>query len=295
MNTITKYYIITILLLFSKHVIGQETEKVFIKNAFTSSTLINAQTSDVLAKKTYEFRIQHRFGQMGLDESAYQDFLGLDLPGNIRFAFNYALTDRLYIGVARTKYGKTYDFEAKYLMIKQTEDNSSPFSLAIYHNTAVSSADFPTIDDTYFHNDSITPFQYSFEHRVAYNTQVIISRKISNALSLQVSPTFIYKNLVDAEQENYTIAIPVSGRLKFSLRGSVLFEYAYVVNNGFENNLNPLSIGVEFGTSGHSFQFFATTSSNMLEQHIYTNSSSDYDEGNFMLGFNIKRSFWRKK
>jgi hypothetical protein len=273
----------------------EDVSKKVITNSFSHSQLINNQTTEMMPRKTYEFRIQHRFGQTGFDESAYKDFLGLDLPANIRFALNYSLTDKLYIGVGRTKYNKTYDFEGKYLVLSQTEKGETPISVALYFNTAVSARDFPETTPNTFFADSVTLFEYSNAHRLSYNSQIIISKKINNSLSFQISPTVIYQNLVEPKNDNYTMVIPFSGRIKIGLRSSFIFEYAYVINNRNPNHLDPFSFGFEFGTAGHTFQLICTSSNYMLEQNLYTNKSSyDYLDKKFALGFNIKRTFWRK-
>ena len=76
----------------------------------------------------FDFTIQHRFGQIALDKTFYQDFLGFDLPANVRFSLSYKINDRFYFGVGRTKIGKTVDFEGKYLVAEQSDGGSTPFS-----------------------------------------------------------------------------------------------------------------------------------------------------------------------
>jgi len=274
----------------------ENVSKKVITHSFNHSQLINNQTTEMMPRKTYEFRIQHRFGQTGFDESAYKDFLGLDLPANIRFALNYSLTDKLYLGVGRTKYNKTYDFEGKYLILSQTEKGGMPVSVAFYFNTSVSARDFPETTQNTFFADSVTHFEYSNAHRLSYNSQLIISKKFNNSFSFQLSPTVIYQNLVEPNNDNYTLVMPFSGRFKIGLMSSFIFEYAYVINNRNQDHLDPFSFGFEFGTAGHTFQLICTSSNYMLEQNIYTNKSSyDYLDKKFALGFNIKRTFWIKK
>ena len=69
--------------------------KEYVKNTFDHTQLFNCQTVEVLPKRSYMFRIQHRFGAVGLNESFYKQFLGLDLPANIRLGFAMAVTKRL--------------------------------------------------------------------------------------------------------------------------------------------------------------------------------------------------------
>ena len=45
--------------------------------------------------------------------SRIKQFFGLDLPANIRFGFQYAVTDRMHLEIGRSKNGKVIDLAAK--------------------------------------------------------------------------------------------------------------------------------------------------------------------------------------
>jgi len=272
-------------------------EKKYVKNVFINTQLISAQTTEVLPKKSWEFKIQHRFAKTGFDSTLVQEFLGMDQTANIRLALGYSLGDRLYIAVGRTKFLKTYDFEAKYLLIKQAKEQKIPVSIALYGNAAIRTDKFPAVAPNSFFSDLETPFEYKTSHRFSYNTQMIISSKITDALSLQLTPIFVYHNLVSPGQVNHTLAVSFSGRYKIGLNSAIIFEYGHVINHRKqrgENFVNPLSIGVEFGTVGHCFQIYLSSTQRILDQHMYTNSSIPYADAEFLIGFNIKRNFWRK-
>lgn len=251
--------------------------------SFKNKQLINAQTT--IIPDGFDFTIQHRFGQIALNESLYQDFLGFDLPANIRFSLSYKLGGRAYIGIGRTKINKTIDFEGKYVFLKQGE--VKPLSIALYSSVGLRTSPFDISSNT-FMIDSVTPFEYLFIHKLDYNTQLILSKSISNKLAVQFSPTIIYRNLVRFGENNFDFAIPFSGKYQYSFGSSVLFEYAYCV--GRDNH--PMSIGFEFGTAGHVFQVFATNSSSLRETNLYTSGVSDLKQKEFLLGFNIRRVWW---
>lgn len=268
-------------------------EKVYV-SAFKNKQLINAQTAVI--PEGFDFTIMHRFGKIGLDDRLYKDFLGFDSPANIRFSLSYKLNDRFYVGMGRTKIGKTIDVEAKYVLLKQAADNSSPLSIAIFNNTGINTEQFKNYGSNAFFSDSITPFQNKFSHRVNYVTELILSRKFSDKLSLQLSPTIVYKNLVLGLVENhFTFVLPFSGRFQYSFGSAILFEYAHKLNN--RSNLaldNPFSIGFEFGTAGHVFQVFMSNSYYLREANIYTLEPYDFYQSpnEFVLGFNIRRVWW---
>ena len=268
-------------------------EKVYV-SAFKNKQLINAQTAVI--PEGFDFTIMHRFGKIGLDDRLYKDFLGFDSPANIRFSLSYKLNDRFYVGMGRTKIGKTIDVEAKYVLLKQAADNSSPLSIAIFNNTGINTEQFKNYGSNAFFSDSITPFQNKFSHRVNYVTELILSRKFSDKLSLQLTPTIVYKYLFLGWVENhFTFVLPFSGRFQYSFGSAILFEYAHKLNN--RSNLaldNPFSIGFEFGTAGHVFQVFMSNSYYLREANIYTLEPYDFYQSpnEFVLGFNIRRVWW---
>ena len=74
---------------------------------FKSSRIINLQTTETNKKRELDFRVSHLFGNIGEESGGgYHNFYGFDQSNDIRIAFNYGLTDRLMIGVARAKRGK---------------------------------------------------------------------------------------------------------------------------------------------------------------------------------------------
>lgn len=256
---------------------------------FKNKQLINAQTTVI--PDGFDFTIQHRFGQIALDDSFYEEFLGFDLPANIRFSLSQKINDRLYVGVGRTKVGKTVDFEGKYLICEQNKDESIPFSVALFSSVGVRTQPFD-VNDNMFFADSITPFNYLFVHKLDYNTQLILSKSLTDKIAFQLAPTVVYKNLVEADQNNFNIAIPFSGKYQYSFGSAVVFEYGYCL--GREGGLlaHPLSVGVEFGTAGHVFQFFMTNNSSLRESNLYTTNGYDYSKTEFLFGFNIRRVWW---
>ena len=169
----------------------------YVSNAFNYGLLINNQTTENTSKGAFEFRIQHRFGELDFKDfgnSVVQEFLGFDGSANIRFGFTFAVSDRLQIGIGRTKIDKVYDFDAKYKLLRQ-KIGGTPVSISLYFNTAISSLDFPEVSPNEFFADGETPFEYTFSHRISYNTQIIVSKKFNEQFSGMFSPMIIYKKL----------------------------------------------------------------------------------------------------
>jgi hypothetical protein len=80
-----------------------------VMGTFKATQIINTPTVEAPAKKTLQFLIMHRFGQ--LSDGAYQLF-GLD-NAEIRFGLDYGLSDYLSVGVGRSSLDKTYDASFK--------------------------------------------------------------------------------------------------------------------------------------------------------------------------------------
>jgi len=72
---------------------------------FKDTRIVNVQSNETPAEGVLHFVIAHRFGT--LNSGAYE-LWGLD-NAQMRMAFDYGITDRLAVGVARNTYQKTYE------------------------------------------------------------------------------------------------------------------------------------------------------------------------------------------
>ncbi len=291
----TSFRLATLFSCFLLTAMHAQDDESFVTGTFRSAQLINAETTEMTPKGGSEFIIRHRFGLISPDSTAYQQFLGLDLAANIRLGFSFPLTERLSVGIGRTKNYKTVDGEIKYLLLRQREDNAMPISAALYANAAIMTDKFPRIAPYSFFADSVTPFSYSFADRLSYNTTLIVSRKFGEKFSLQLSPSFIYHNLAAAGAEHHTFVLTFGGMYRLGFSSSLIMEYSWRTNNRPATNAYPLSIGWEFGTAGHLFQLVVSSSNEIVWQDLHTRDSFDYLKGKFCIGFNIKRYMWRKK
>jgi hypothetical protein len=274
----------------------EESPREYVSRSFGGTHIINAQSIEVVPRKrSYGFMIQHRFGEWGFDKNMGKQFLGLDLPANIRFAFQYSPINDMHLELGRSKNGKVYDLGAKVRLLKQTVGNEVPVSMTGWFNVALMTDDFPSVSEQDFFADGVTPFKYEDKHRLSYNTQLIIARRFSDRVSLQVALVFIYRNLVPVGQSNVTMTLPVSGRWKVSTKGSILFEAApYLTGKDPKETLIPVAMGYEVATAGHVFQILLASGQEIVEQRLYTTPVTRYDDGYFHLGFNIARTLFVK-
>lgn len=268
----------------------------YVSRTFAGTQIINAQSVEVVPRKrSFGFMIQHRFGAIRPEKEAFDQLFGLDLPANIRFAFQYAPVNDMHLEIGRSKNGKTWDLACKVRLLKQTVENEVPVSVTLHGNVALMSDEFPPVNDRMYHADLVTPFNYRFVHRLSYNAQVIVARRFTEHFSLQLAPVMVYRNLVPLGEENLTLAATISGRLRVTTKGSVLIEASPILLGGSEeSDLVPLAVGYEIATQGHVFQIVVASSAELVEQRLYTTPPSRYDEGYFHLGFNIARILYVK-
>jgi hypothetical protein len=132
-----------------------------------------------------------------------------------------------------------------------------------------------------------------FENRLIYVGQLLISRKFTENLSLELVPTFFHENFViDDNQDNSQYAIGVGGRYKFAKRWSVNIDYAAHLNRSSTSPFNdPLSIGVDLETGGHVFQMHLSNSQGIHESGFLGNTTGDWGKGDIFFGFNLLRVF----
>jgi hypothetical protein len=137
----------------------------------------------------------------------------------------------------------------------------------------------------------------SLNDRTAYVTQLLIARKFSPKLSLQLMPTYVHKNAVDKTIEsNDQIAIGIGGRYRISRSIAITSEYYHRLdvktNNPYKNSIG---FGVDIETGGHVFQLLLSSSQRITERTFITESEGDFFNGDIHLGFNVTRAFQLKK
>jgi len=271
-----------------------------VKNTFQSIWIIDNQTVMVPVKGTFEMDIMHRFGTV---QKGYDDFWGFFSPSNIRLGVTYSPINKLNLGIGITKSNMLWDVSAKYSIIAQTK-GKYPVSVTYYGNVA-----YATLKDK---DKSI--FKYTTQ-RISFFNQLIIARKVTDKLSVQIAPSVSHQNAVSGyyTKNDSTgtaifknmkfdhFAIAVSGRYQLTNVTSLLINYDQPITTHATNNPNPnLSFGFEFNSSGHTFQLFMGNYSllNQQRNNLYnTNSPFDYTQadgtkvkgGAFLIGFNITR------
>lgn len=253
-------------------------EKVY--ETFYGTRLINGHTIETNPKNSLVFIISHRFGRVN---SGFYQFFGLD-QSTVRFGFEYALHDKVMLGWGRSSNGAMWDGFVKYRFLEQTKGPKQiPLSIALFASASLDGRKHLYADKRK------TPFA----QRMAYTYQLLIARKFTKWLSVQLMPTMVHRNFVETKADKNLVFVPgIGARFRVSPSVAIMGEYYYRVgerpNNGYHNSA---AIGVDINTGGHVFQIQLTNSQSMFESGFLRQTSGDILKGDIHLGFNITRTW----
>lgn len=241
---------------------------------FKALQIVTLQTTKMAAKNEFYFVVSHRFGSV---KDGISEFFGLD-QATTKIGGIYGITDWLSVSASRHTLSKVYETGVKYRLARQSAD--FPVDIVGYNtidiNSALEEDDYPKLE---------------FADRLSYITQVLVSRKVNERLSLEVVPSYIHKNLYNPQLENDSqFSLGAGGRMKLTKRLSVNLEYMYNFDKP-DFYVNPLSVGLDIETGGHVFQLLFTNSQSMTESGYVTNGTGDWGKGDFFFGFNLYRVF----
>jgi hypothetical protein len=257
-------------------------KKEYVKNAFKSSRVIHSHSMEFLGKGVLDVRILHRFGTV---DNGLKDLFGLD-EANMRFGFDYGLSNNLTVGIGRSNLNKELDGFIKFRPVQQSKGPGSvPFSVVLITGMSLRTQDFPEPQDV-----------YKFKHRLAFYQEAIIGRKFSEGFSLQLNPIYLHRNLVPgSNDENNTWALGVGGRMKLTKRTAFVVDYTPILSGRQAGTKDPLAVGFDIETGGHVFQLHFTNATGMNEKAFLTSTTSDFWKGEIRFGFNLSRVFTIRK
>jgi hypothetical protein len=261
-----------------------------VKNTFESGLIIDNQTVMVPKKKSLEMIIQHRFGTW---EKGYEDLYGMFAPANISLGLTYTPIENLQVGLSIIKMNMTVAGSAKYSLLKQTNQWKRPVSVTYFGEMEIDTRQG-------------VEMRYKTDRYIFFH-QLLIARKITKNLSLQVAPGFTHVNVVDGYYSDSStisplmkhnhLSLAVSARYKISDKMNIMLNYDQPLTIHPSGNPYPnLSLGVEFSTSSHSFQVFAGNYSaiapgrnNYFNKNSFIDADNNWNGNNFLIGFNIER------
>lgn len=272
-------------------------EKEFAPATFKSTRNINFHTTEVLPKRSLDFRISHRFQPLSGPNGTGYNAWGIDGPATLMLSLEYSYDGRCMIGVQRSfTADKTGDVFFKWKIFRQAK-RGSPVNVTYFgggYNTFMKDPYLGAPDKFYNLNTD----------RLSFVNQLLISRKCADWLSLQVGFAHVHYNLVGAANglgKNDCMVGTGIMRLKYNKRQAIIFEYGYRLNTDY-GSIDPLTgkpvkyydsmgIGWEMETGGHVFQVFVTNSAGILDNQYFMRTVDDMSTSGMRIGFNIMRVF----
>jgi hypothetical protein len=270
---------------------------------FKTVRIGNAQTIETVKKNHLDFRIAHRFGNVYDSDNSNplnmmgQTFLGFEGARDIRFSFDYGVTDNITLGIGRSKMNHIIDGSVKWRILEQTTDFSMPISLAFFSSTGYSHD--PT---SVIYGGIVKDFNTNELHRFNFFNQLIIASKLNDWISLELLPSVMHRNFIKeamntknkAYDENTFFTLGFGGRIKLTKRLSFIGDYFYNFSEFYQNNTtvyNPLSLGFEIETGGHVFSLFVTNAGGLIENNFIPYTNDTWTKGQVKFGFCISRTF----
>lgn len=250
-------------------------------NDFKATRLIFSQTTKTVSKNTLNFMVLHRFGDFAGKNGGGQTDFGLDAIADVYIGFEYGLTDDLNIDFGRSTIGKLVSFDLKYALLHENKDGSVPVSLTLFGESGI---------NTYGVYNSLSA-------RLSYLAQAIISRQITSALSIQVSPGYSSDNTANPfifGNDLHFFSLGGAAHLRVSKHMSLVADYEHPFSSfrttahGFHD---PIGAGIEIETGGHVFTLNISNAQAIDPINSLSNTQSSFGKGQYRLGFTISRIF----
>lgn len=270
---------------------------------FSSEKAINANTPETVGKGKMAFKVSHNFGDIAGSAGGIKNFFGLDNSTDVRIGFQIGLAKNFDAIIARAKGAgpqqRLFELGLKYRVMEQIEnDPFHPVAIAFFANSTIATntaSPFSDQDNSYD----------GFSDRLTSVLQLIIARQLGK-VSLQLNPTFLTRGYAISYDQKNIFALGGAIRLPLiTNRLNLMVDYFHpfrsqASRDSFSVNDNikfydPLGIGFEILTSGHTFRLNFTNATEILENRFIPRTISSWGKGQFRWGFTISRQFtlWR--
>jgi hypothetical protein len=277
----------------------------YVAYTFKSTRIICGQSIEMTKKNALDFRVVHRFGNIA-DNNAAHSLAGFYAISDVMFTFDYGITDDLSVGTGFSKGAgpiqELYNINLKYRLLKQTKDFKFPMTITLFGDAAVTGMKtdpFTGNNWKYSVTDSTTHVTTSYgteAHRFSYLLEALIAVKATDWLSIQLTPSFLWRNYVGnaaiagnpGADKNGMFFLGLSARAKISKRQAIVFEYFLPIT---APGATYRDLGYEVETGGHVFTITLTNTGGLMENDFLPYTNSNWAKGEFRLGFTISRLF----
>tara|TARA_Y100000766_G_C18877609_1_gene591635 strand:- start:627 stop:1550 length:924 start_codon:yes stop_codon:yes gene_type:complete len=264
-------------------------------SAFKAHKIINGQSTKQSREKELFLYVAHRFGSIN---GGIKTLFGLDIA-NTKIEMFYGLSDNFQVGFSRESLKKTYTINFKNKITSQ--ESNFPLNISIYNSFNYNSSDFlaPGVD-------------LSFSQRSLFLSQLLISNRVSEKLSFQLTPSFVKRNYNEERilfengevvfengvpvfttfDREYNYALGLGASYKINKRTALNLEY-FANLNRVENspNSDAISVGIDIETGGHVFQLIFSNTQSIDDVSVILDAEGDWTKRHIFFGFNILRIF----
>ncbi len=258
-------------------------EKVY--NTFNTTRIGNGHSTETLWRKEVDLFFGHKFGDYS--NGLTNTFSTTD----VSFGADVGITNNLLGGFAVSKGAGPYrELISGFLKRKmmQQEVGGNPLNISLIANAAYTTMD-ASIDNT-----SPVSFQ-TWEHRLSYTFQALISRKLTERISLQFMPTLMHRNYVAFEDVNTLPSLGFAGRYQVNKIIALTAEYYLNLPHNRvvlgQTYYDPFTLGVEFNTGGHVFRIIFSNSAGFTESQYLPYTNTTWRDAGFRIGFAFGRLF----
>ncbi len=257
-----------------------------VEATFKSPHVVLSHSTETQKKHDLDLRIRHHFGDIGGQFGGAHTLYGLDVATDLFIGLDYGLTEKLTIGLGRSKHDELYNLYVKQKITSQKTDGSMPFNLTLLAQVGLIARKPFTTEE--FNN---------YSKRLSYFIQPIISRKFSSSISAQVMPGFLMRSATsDMNDPENLFVLGFAGRIKLTKRLSFVADYTLVNGLSRPKDLsttyyNPLGVGLEIETGGHIFSLNFMNATYILENSFIADTQKSWGKGGVRFGFTISRNF----
>jgi len=245
-------------------------------SAFKANKVINGQSTKQSGEKELYLYVAHRFGSI---DGGIKTLFGLDIA-NTKIELLYGLSSNLQVGFSRESLKKIYTLNFKY---KITEQGSKfPFNSSLYSSYNYNSS----------LNQDIYPYLSNSDKNLILG-QLLLSTRLNDKFSIQLSPTYARKNFNETifeEKNNLILGATASYRITNRLAFNVEY-FANLSRPEISPYENALSFGIDIETGGHVFQLLFSNTQFSDDVSVLTDAEGSWSDGEIYFGFNILRVF----
>jgi Membrane bound beta barrel domain (DUF5777) len=240
-------------------------------------TVVNLPTTLPLPKGGGNFHLTHRFVGVNWrqDDSATiaSNLFGFDGPAVIQLEYRIAVMKHLEAVVARTNFGRTVQFSAKYDAVHQSASRPLGFS-------AVLSVE----GENNFRPHNVSGADVGYAPAIGAS----LSRTLGDVASVYVDPIFVANTLpIGVGDKRNTFYVGIGARVKIVPAFFVVGEVSPRAG-GYKQGDPEFALALEKRVGGHVFSFVVANT----QATTYAQLARGGNPETLYIGFNLARKFY---